>query len=168
MRRYFYEAQAKDVARATVVLAYVGLLYDVEREARDRHLNADQRLALRQSKSRPILDDIKNYLEAEKPKVLPKRPIEDAIDYTLKGWPALLWYCQDGDLEIDKAMVSYCTSFRGLSRGCVNREHVSRHRVKWEQRVSATGVPFAQDAIRKRLIATAVMTCCKRVLTRPR
>jgi hypothetical protein len=34
MRRYFYEAQAKDVARATVVLAYMGLLYDVEREAR--------------------------------------------------------------------------------------------------------------------------------------
>jgi hypothetical protein len=34
---------------------------------------------------------------------------------------------------------------------------------KWEQRVSASGVPFAQDAIRKRLIATAVMTCCRRV-----
>ena len=27
---------------------------------------------------------------------------------------------------------------------------------KWEQRVTATGVPFAQDAIGKRLIATAV------------
>jgi hypothetical protein len=41
VRRYFYEARAKDVARATVVLAYVGLLYDVEREARDHHLNAE-------------------------------------------------------------------------------------------------------------------------------
>ena len=60
VRRYFYEAQAKDVARATVVLAYMGLLYDVEREARDCHLNADQRLALRQARSRPILEDIKN------------------------------------------------------------------------------------------------------------
>jgi hypothetical protein len=56
--------EAEDVARATVVLAYVGLLYDVEREARDCHLNADQRLALRQARSRPILEDIKNYLEA--------------------------------------------------------------------------------------------------------
>jgi len=101
VRRYFYEAQAKDVARATVVLAYVGLLYDVEREARDCHLNADQRLALRQARSRPILEDIKNYLEAEKPKVLPKSLMEDAIDYTLKSWTALLCYCQDGDLEID-------------------------------------------------------------------
>ena len=33
--------------------------------------------------------------------MLPKSLIEDAIDYTLKSWPALLWYCQDGDLEID-------------------------------------------------------------------
>src|SRR5260370_20330957 len=95
VRRYFYEAQAKDVARATVVLAYVGLLYDVEREARDCYLNADQRLALRQARSRPILEDIKNYLEAEKPKVLPKSLMEDAIDYTLKSWTALLCFCQD-------------------------------------------------------------------------
>jgi transposase len=93
------------VARATVVLAYVGLLYDVEREARDPHLNADQCLALRQAGSRPILGDIKNYLEAEKTKVSPKSPIEAAIDDTLKSWPALLWYCQDGDLEIDNNVV---------------------------------------------------------------
>jgi hypothetical protein len=32
----------------------------------------------------------------------------------------------------------------------------------------ASGVPLAQDAIRKKLIATAVMTCCRRVLARPR
>jgi transposase len=100
-RRYFYEAQTSDVCRATVVLAYVGLLYKVEREARDRKLNADHRLALRQAKSRPILDDLKKYLETEKLNVLPKSPMGDAIDYALKNWEALLRYCQDGDLEID-------------------------------------------------------------------
>jgi hypothetical protein len=45
-------------------LAHAGVMYDVEREARDCHLNAGQRLALRQARSRPILDEIKNYLEA--------------------------------------------------------------------------------------------------------
>ena len=45
-------------------LAPAGVMYDVEREAQDCHLNADQRLALRQARSRPILDEIKNYLEA--------------------------------------------------------------------------------------------------------
>src|SRR5260370_33364730 len=54
VRRYFYEAQAKDVARATVVLGYVGMLYDVEREAPECHLKADQRLAPTHGRTPPI------------------------------------------------------------------------------------------------------------------
>jgi hypothetical protein len=74
------------------VLAYVGLLYKIEREARDRKLNADHRPALRQAKSRPILDDLKKYLETEKRNALPNSPMGDAIDYALKNWEALcLW-----------------------------------------------------------------------------
>ena len=100
-RRKHYEAQTSDLGRATVVLAYISLLYDVERAARDGKLNAAERLGLRQVKARPVLDDLKTYLEMEKPKVLPKSPIGDAIEYTLKNWLALLCYCEDGDLEID-------------------------------------------------------------------
>jgi len=33
-RRRFYEAQSSDLMRSTVMLAYIRLLYDVEREAR--------------------------------------------------------------------------------------------------------------------------------------
>jgi len=98
-RRYFFEAQTSDLCRATVMLAYIQLLYEVEREA--RNATADQRRELRQAKSRPILEDIKNYLLAEKPKVLPKSPMGVAIDYTLSNWEALLRYTEDGDLEID-------------------------------------------------------------------
>jgi transposase len=101
VRRKFFEAQTSDVCRATVVMAYIGLLYEVEREARDGKLNPELRQQLRQAKSLPILDDIKTYLQTERPKVLPKSAIGDAIDYTLNNWDALLRYCQDGDLEID-------------------------------------------------------------------
>jgi hypothetical protein len=73
----------------------------VEREARNGRLCAAERLALRQAKAHPVLDDIKIYLEAERPKVLPKSAIGNAIDYTLKNWDALVRYCEDGDLEID-------------------------------------------------------------------
>ena len=76
---------------ATVVLAYIQLLYEVEREA--RNATAEQRRQLRQAKSRPILEDIKNCLQTEKPKVLPKSPMGVAIDYTLSNWAC--------DLEID-------------------------------------------------------------------
>jgi transposase len=98
-RRYFFEAQTSDLCRATVMLAYIQLLYEVEREA--RNATGEQRRELRQTKSRPILEDIKNYLQTEKPKVLPKSPIGVAIDYTLSNWEALLRYTEDGDLEID-------------------------------------------------------------------
>jgi len=83
------------------MLAYIQLLYEIEREARQGNLNPEQRRELRQTKSRPILEDIKNYLQTEKPKVLPKSPIGDAIDYTLSNWEALLRYTEDGELEID-------------------------------------------------------------------
>jgi hypothetical protein len=79
-RRYFFEAQTFDLCRATVMLAYIQLLYEVEREARARNATAEQRRELRQAKSRPVLEDIKNYLQTEKPKVLPKSPMCVAID----------------------------------------------------------------------------------------
>lgn len=84
-----------------MILAYIQLLYAVEREAREAKLNTEQRQELRQSKSRPILEDIKSYLQTERPKLLPKSPIAAAIDYTLSNWEALLRYTEDGDLQID-------------------------------------------------------------------
>jgi len=100
-RRKHYEAQSSDLMRSTVMLAYIRLLYDVEREARDRKLQGEARRALRQKKSKPILEDIHAYLERERPHVLPKSPEGEAIAYTLSNWKALIRYCEDGDLEID-------------------------------------------------------------------
>src|SRR5271165_2168742 len=71
VRRKFFEAQTADVCRATVMMAYIGLLYQVEREARQRQLSADERCALRQARSRPVLEDVQKYLKREKPQVLP-------------------------------------------------------------------------------------------------
>jgi len=101
VRRKHWEAQSSDLMRSTVMLAYIRLLYDVEREARDRKLKGEARQALRQKKSKPILEDIHAYLERERPHVLPKSPAGEAVAYTLSNWKALIRYCEDGDLEID-------------------------------------------------------------------
>jgi hypothetical protein len=100
-RRKFYAAQTSDIMRSMVMLAYVRLLYDVEREAHDQHLKGGERRALRQARSIPILEDVHAYLEREPPKVLLKSPEGQAIAYTLSNWKALVRYCEDGDLEID-------------------------------------------------------------------
>jgi len=114
-RRKHYEAQSSDLMRSTVTLAYIRLLYDVEREARERKLRGEARRALRQKKSKPILDDIHTYLEREQPHVLPKSPEGEAIAYTLSNWTALTRYCQDGDLEIDNNGAE--RSLRGIAVG---------------------------------------------------
>jgi transposase len=100
-RRKFFEAQSSDLMRATVMLAYARLLYDVESEAREQGLRGEDRLALRQEKSKPILDDIHKYLMSQRLDVLPKSPIGVAISYALSNWAALVRYSDDGDLEID-------------------------------------------------------------------
>jgi len=115
VRRKHWEAQSSDLMRSMVMLAYIRLLYDVEREARDRKLVGEARRALRQKKSKPILDDIHTYLEREQPHVLPKSPEGQAIAYTLSNWKALIRYCDDGDLEVDNNAAE--RSLRGIAVG---------------------------------------------------
>ena len=114
-RRKFYEAQSSDIMRSMVVLAYIHLLYEIERQAREGKLEAAARLALRRERSQPLLDDLKAYLERERPRVLPKSPIAQAMAYTLSNWEALVRYAKDGDLEIDNNGAE--RSLRGVAVG---------------------------------------------------
>ena len=101
VRRKFFEAQSSDVERPLIMLAYIRLLYEVEREARDLRLDGKGRYALRQERSVELLDGIHAYLMREYGDVLPKSPEGQAISYALSNWKALTRYCEDGDLEID-------------------------------------------------------------------
>lgn len=100
-RRKFYDARTTDAERAHQVLAWIGQTYEVEREASDRGLDQDARHALRQEQSRPILERLFEWLETEKPKVLPKSPLGQAIGYTWSNWTALNRYLEAGFLNID-------------------------------------------------------------------
>lgn len=85
--------------------------------SKDQDLKGEARRLLRQEKSLPLLDGI-GYLLAEKPKVLPKSPIGDAIGYALGNWTALKRYTEDGDLEIDNNGAE--RSLRGIAVGRKN------------------------------------------------
>jgi len=114
-RRKFFDAQSSDLMRSMIMLAYVRLLYDVERETKSKSITGEARRALRQEKSLPILADIEAYLRREQSHVLPKSPIAEAIGYALNNWSALLRYCEDGDLEIDNNGAE--RSLRGIAVG---------------------------------------------------
>jgi hypothetical protein len=106
-RRNFYEARTSDPLRSHQALAYIKLLYDVERRAKEDYGAGDYetfvaaRHRLRQERSRPIFEQFHAWLLAEAPKVLPKSPLGEAIGYALNHWAALERPLEAGFLELD-------------------------------------------------------------------
>src|SRR5690242_19433418 len=93
---------------ALLLIAHV---YRVEERARG--WNAEERLALRQRESRPVLAKLHGYLLDIQTEVPPKAPEGRAVRYALNNWAALNRYCEDGDLEIDNNRTQ--RSIRGVA-----------------------------------------------------
>ena len=115
-RRKFHDARKTDVNRAHQMLAWIQHLYAIEREV--KVLDATTRRAMRLEKSKPILDQIKGWLDAQHPNVLPKSPIGQAFQYALNQWTALNRYLDDGDLSIDNNVAE--RNLRGIAIGRKN------------------------------------------------
>jgi transposase len=113
-RRKFYDAQDSDGKRAAEMLALVGELYTVEREAKDDAT----RLAFRQARSAPVLARIKDWLDAESEVVLPRSPMAAAITYAQNQWSALNTYATQSFLNIDNN-----ASERALKRVAIGRKN---------------------------------------------
>jgi hypothetical protein len=97
--RKFYEARGSDALRSHQALAYYRQIYELERQAKD--FSDAQRLKMRQDLAVPILGQFRTWLEAQRPEVLPKSPMGEAIGYTMNNWEALRRYTEAGFLAID-------------------------------------------------------------------
>jgi transposase len=115
-RRKFYDAQDSDARRAAEMLALVGQLYAIERQAKE--LDEEARLALRQQQSLPVLEQIKTWIDAQGEVVLPRGPLGQAITYALNQWSALTAYTTQGFLAIDNN-----ASERALKRVAIGRKN---------------------------------------------
>ena len=104
-RRKFYDARKSDMQTSTRALAHIRLLYDVEDQAREKEMSADERVRWRQAEAGPRLEEMKKWLQSLRREngghVLPKSPMGEAIGYTLNQWDALNVYLTDGRLSID-------------------------------------------------------------------
>jgi transposase len=77
----------------------VGALYGIEQEIRGRP--PDERRAVREERSRPLLDAMKPWLEQTLATLSQKSATAKAIRYALGRWTALTRFCDDGRIEID-------------------------------------------------------------------
>lgn len=100
-RRMFVEALGNDKQRAEYVLERMQQLYAIERKAKEQALEAEAVKALRQKEAMPVLNQLKQWMQEQHPRVLPQSPIGKAIAYSVERWDRLCIYTREGYLQID-------------------------------------------------------------------
>jgi transposase len=99
-RRKFYELhQATGSPIAQEALRRIGALYEIEDIIRSQ--TAEERRMIRLIKAKPLVQDLKAWLEKELHRVPPRSGLAEAIRYALSRWPALCRFLEDGRIELD-------------------------------------------------------------------
>lgn len=112
LRRQFYEVYVGGNAPiATEALARIKRLYDIEAEIRG--LPPGVRRAIRQERSKPVIEALKPWFEANLARVSKGSKLAKALDYGLNHWSGLCLLLEDGRIEIDSNTVE--RSIRGLA-----------------------------------------------------
>jgi transposase len=113
-RRKFYDARSSAPREANQVLEWIRQLYDIEDRARE--FTPDERQALRQQESVPILDRIEKYLDELSGRVLPKSALGQAMTYAMNQRAALRQYVNDGRLTIDNNISERTLRLQAIGR----------------------------------------------------
>ena len=104
VRRKFYElAEAGPAPIAKEALARIAALYRVEADIRGRP--AEERHAVRQARSRPIVAALEPWLREKLGLISQKTKLAEAIRYALSRWQGLTRFLDDGRVEIDNNVV---------------------------------------------------------------
>ena len=99
-RRGFYEIhQATGSPLAEEALRRIGELYTIEAEIRGRP--AEERRAVRQERSKPIVEALHAWLTVQLGRVSGSSTLAEAIRYALRHWQGLVLFLEDGRLELD-------------------------------------------------------------------
>lgn len=104
VRRRFHELAVEGPAPiASEALQRIACLYAIEKDIRG--LGAEQRRAVRQERSRPLLDELEPWLRAKLAPISQKTKLAQAIRYALSRWDGLTRFVDDGRIEIDSNVV---------------------------------------------------------------
>jgi transposase len=117
VRRNFFDLeQAHQSALARAALERIATLYGVEKEIRGRP--PEERRQIRQLRARPLLEEMKTWLERSLTTLSRKSETAVAIRYALARWRALTRYVDDGAIEMDNNAAE-----RALRTVCLGRKN---------------------------------------------
>jgi transposase len=113
-RRKFYDLHAaRPSPLTTEALRRIGELYAIEERIRGKP--PDERRTARQQYAKPLLAELERWLQATLATLSRKSDTAAAILYSLKLWPSLTCYCDDGRIEIDNSAAE--RALRGVALG---------------------------------------------------
>jgi transposase len=99
-RRKFHDIHVAHASPTTTeALARIGALYGIEEQIRGKP--AELRRSVRQDRARPLLDQLRQWMEKTLRSLSTKSETAGAIRYALSHWRDLTRYVDDGLLEID-------------------------------------------------------------------
>jgi len=99
-RRKFFDLHAANQSQiAEFALQQFARVYEIERDVKE--LDTEQRQAVRQQQTRPILDALKEWMTLQRRQVPDGSATAKALDYSLRRWDALTRFVDDGQLPVD-------------------------------------------------------------------
>ena len=98
-RKLFEVHESTKSSIAEKALRRIQALYQIEADITG--CSAADRQAERQARSKPLLDDLKTWMEAQRRRASGKTALGKALRYALTRWEALTRYADDGRLAID-------------------------------------------------------------------
>lgn len=90
-------------SKASKGLHTIQRLYAIETLIKDKAV--EERYRIRQEKAKPILEEMRVWLDKSLPQVTPQSALGKALHYLHKQWPKLIRYIDDGRLQIDNNRV---------------------------------------------------------------
>jgi transposase len=115
-RKFFDIAKGGSAPIASEALERIAAIYAIEKTIRGK--SADERRAMRQDKSKPLVLALKTWLEEQLARASGKSVIAEAIRYGLNHWNGLVRFLEDGRIELDTNIVE-----RGMRPIALNRKN---------------------------------------------
>jgi hypothetical protein len=102
-RRGFVEVASRFPEECRYVLESLRVVYRCDAEAKEKGLSAEERLALHQALSQPVMDELKAWLEKQiqDKRVEPNSALGEAIDYMRDHWVELTRFLHEPGAPLD-------------------------------------------------------------------
>jgi len=122
-RRGFDKAKDSDIQGSKYALQLFSKIY--RHETKCKHLSAVDRKIYRNKHTIPLVQELKDWIDQESIKVLPKSPMGKAMTYCINQWVKLMRCFDDGRLSLDNNVIE--NKIRPLALGRKNYLFAGSH-----------------------------------------